>query len=45
MHGTLRSFCAARVNSAVGADHTPLSIGPDEKAYTQNNGQLFVVGN
>jgi hypothetical protein len=33
------------LNSAVGAAYTPLSIGPDGKAYTQNNGQLFVVGN
>jgi hypothetical protein len=33
------------LNSAVGAAYTPLSIGSDGKAYTQNNGQLFVVGN
>ncbi len=33
------------LNSAVGAAYTPLSIGPDGKAYTQNNGQFFVVGN
>jgi hypothetical protein len=32
-------------DSAVDAAHTPLSIGPDGKVYTQNNGQLFVVGN
>jgi hypothetical protein len=30
---------------ALGAAYTPLSIGPDGKLYTQNNGQLFVVGN
>jgi hypothetical protein len=33
------------LNSAIGAAYTPLSIGADGKAYTQNNGQLFVVGN
>ena len=32
-------------NLAVGAAYTPLSIGPDGKIYTQNNGHLFVVGN
>ena len=30
---------------ALGAAYTPLSIGPDGKLYTQNNGQFFVVGN
>ncbi len=30
---------------AVGAAYTPLSIGPDGKLYTQNDGHLFVVGN
>ena len=30
---------------ALGAAYTPLSIGPDGKLYTQNNGHLFVVGN
>ena len=30
---------------ALGAAYTPLSIGPDGKLYTQNNGQMFVVGN
>jgi hypothetical protein len=33
------------LNSAIGAAYTPISIGPDGKIYTQNNGQLFVVGN
>jgi len=33
------------LNQAVGAAYTPLSIGPDGKVYTQNNGHLFVVGN
>lgn len=31
--------------SAIGAAYTPLSIGPDGKFYTQNDGHLFVVGN
>ena len=31
--------------SAVGAAYTPLSIGPDGKLYTQNDGHIFVVGN
>lgn len=33
------------LNLAVGAAYTPLSIGPDGKLYTQNDGHLFVVGN
>jgi hypothetical protein len=33
------------LNLALGAAYTPLSIGPDGKIYTQNDGQLFVVGN
>jgi hypothetical protein len=33
------------LDSALGAAYTPLSLGPDGKAYTQNNGHLFVVGN
>jgi len=33
------------LNLAEGAAYTPLSIGPDGKLYTQNNGHLFVVGN
>ncbi|MFL5311663.1 MAG: hypothetical protein ACJ79H_14525 [Myxococcales bacterium] len=30
---------------AIGAAYTPLSIGPDGKIYTQNDGRLFVIGN
>src|SRR5205823_14794528 len=30
---------------AIGAAYTPLSIGPDGRIYTQNDGRLFVVGN
>lgn len=30
---------------ALGASYTPLSIGPDGKLYTQNNGHMFAVGN
>lgn len=30
---------------ALGAAYTPLSIGPDGKIYTENDGQMFVVGN
>jgi hypothetical protein len=33
------------LNLAVGAAYTPLSVGPDGKLYTQNDGHLFVVGN
>jgi outer membrane protein assembly factor BamB len=33
------------LNLALGAAYTPLSIGPDGKLYTQNNGHLFVFGN
>jgi hypothetical protein len=33
------------LNLALGAAYTPLSIGPDGKIYTQNDGHLFVVGN
>ena len=33
------------LNLALGAAYTPLSIGPDGKLYTQNDGRLFVVGN
>ena len=32
-------------NLAIGAAYTPLSIGPDGKVYTQNDGRLFVTGN
>jgi outer membrane protein assembly factor BamB len=30
---------------ALGAAYTPLTIGPDGRIYTQNDGHLFVVGN
>ena len=30
---------------AIGAAYTPLSIGPDGRIYTQNDGRMFVVGN
>jgi Viral BACON domain len=33
------------LNLAEGAAYTPLSIGPDGKLYTQNDGHMFVVGN
>jgi hypothetical protein len=29
---------------AIGAAYTPLSLGPDGKVYSQNDGHLFVVG-
>ncbi len=33
------------LDSAIGAAYTPISIGPDGKLYTQNNGKFFVLGN
>ena len=33
------------LKQAIGAAYTPLSIGPDGKLYSQNDGHLFVVGN
>jgi hypothetical protein len=33
------------LNLAIGAAYTPLSIGPDGKTYTENDGHMFVVGN
>jgi hypothetical protein len=33
------------MNLALGAAYTPLSLGPDGKIYTQNDGSLFVIGN
>jgi hypothetical protein len=33
------------LNQALGAAYTPLSLGPDGKIYTENDGILFVVGN
>jgi hypothetical protein len=32
------------LKQAIGAAYTPLSIGPDGRVYTQNDGSLFVVG-
>jgi hypothetical protein len=32
------------LKEALGAAYTPLSIGPDGKVYSQNDGHLFVVG-
>lgn len=32
------------LNLAIGAAYTPLSIGPDGRIYTQNDGRLFVAG-
>jgi len=29
---------------AIGAAYTPLSIGPDGRVYTQNDGRMFVIG-
>jgi hypothetical protein len=29
---------------AIGAAYTPLSIGPDGRIYTQNDGRMFVIG-
>jgi hypothetical protein len=40
--GTLRHKLFT--NLAIGAAYTPLSIGPDGRIYTQNDGHLFVVG-
>lgn len=40
--GTLRHKLF--LNLAIGAAYTPLSIGPDGRIYTQNDGQLFVAG-
>ena len=33
------------LNQALGAAYTPLSLGPDGRIYTENNGHLFAVGN
>jgi outer membrane protein assembly factor BamB len=40
--GTLRHKLFT--NLAIGAAYTPLSIGPDGRIYTQNDGHLFVAG-
>jgi hypothetical protein len=34
----------ARLDLAIGAAYTPVSIGPEGLIYCQNNGHLFVVG-
>lgn len=41
-NGTLRHKLFT--NLAIGAAYTPLSIGPDGRIYTQNDGHLFVAG-
>jgi outer membrane protein assembly factor BamB len=41
-NGTLRDHLF--LDSALGAAYTPLSLAPDGKILTQNNGHLFVVG-
>jgi outer membrane protein assembly factor BamB len=41
-NGTLRHKLF--LNLAIGAAYTPLSLGPDGKIYTQNDGRLFVAG-
>jgi hypothetical protein len=33
------------LDPALGAAYTPLSVGSDGRLYTQNNGQMFVIGN
>jgi len=33
------------LKEAIGAAYTPISLGPDGKIYSQNDGLLFVVGN
>lgn len=33
------------LNLALGAAYTPLALGPDGRIYTENDGQLFAVGN
>ena len=33
------------LNQALGASCTPLSLGPDGRIYTENDGILFAVGN
>ncbi len=32
------------MNQAIGAAYTPLSLGPDGRIYTENDGILFAVG-
>jgi len=38
-------FNTVFTNLAIGAAYTPLTIGPDGRIYTQNDGILFVIGN
>jgi len=33
------------LNQALGAAYTPLSLGPDGRIYTEDDGFLFAVGN
>ena len=33
------------LTAAIGAAYTPLALGPDGLLYTQNYGDLFVLGN
>ncbi|HKE22032.1 MAG TPA: hypothetical protein VKB88_06550 [Bryobacteraceae bacterium] len=40
-----KSAATIFMNLAIGAAYTPLSLGPDGKIYTQNDGRLFVIGN
>ena len=40
--GTLRKKIFLRI--AIGAAYTPLSIAPDGKVYTENDGHMFVIG-
>ena len=40
--GTLRKKIFLRI--AIGAAYTPLSIAPDGKLYTENDGHMFVIG-
>ena len=39
------NFNTVFTNLAIGAAYTPLSIGPDGRIYTQNDGIMFVIGN
>ncbi len=40
--GTLKKRIFLRI--AIGAAYTPLSIAPDGKLYTENDGHMFVIG-
>jgi outer membrane protein assembly factor BamB len=41
--GTLKGTIFLK--EAIGAAYTPISLGPDGKIYSQNDGLMFVVGN